>query len=826
MPTTPPNQIGRFQIQRALGSGAQGQVWLAHDPKLDRPVAIKTLKHRAQQSSSLLAEARHVSRLSHPGIVPVYDAEEAEGVPYLVFEYIEGQTLAAHLDERRALPALHAAQIASDVLDALAYAHQHGVLHRDIKPANILLTPAGEPRIMDFGIAIQIVGKGTIESGDFANSESSQANTPSGTVTYLAPECFDGDYSAQSDVYAVGMLLYEMLAGQAAYRAPNATQLIYQITQENLPALPASVDEVEPRLWQILLRASAKDKSLRYPTAEAFAQELNAYLNGESGLETTSANSTEKAANRPTNKAGAVAWLLRKMRLRSDFPALSGAIRAINRLSSAETESIGKLSDLLMKDFALHTKLLRLVNTANYSHFGGIASVSQAVMILGFDTVRAMAISLMLFEHMQNRKQADVLQEEVLRSLLSGSLARELCRTKWRNLAEQAFTTAVLQNLGMLLLKFYFYDEYEQILRLQQNSPRADGQKQQENDLADAATRVLGISLNELAQATTRSWNLPDRIVRAMEPIVPPPQKRPQDETQQLAWLASCANALRESIWQGLAAAEGVDEKAIAHIHQQYQVLMTDDVASLRQQMCQAISAFQQEVPELVTANATVLLQKLHAPAVLGSTQTNVTQTKSIQTLAGQTQRGLTQPLLVGNPMNGAQNHDFAALRSVVDFVQDKLVHEGSLMEMLKTTLQRIQQTAQFEHAVLLLRDPHAPECHAVQAYGPQAEVYRQHMHWVQSDDKDLFALLMRRKADVFIEDSHSPHVQQYLPSWFHQEIGSTSFLLMPLATEQKLLGAIYGDFGKNKTTLAAAQISILKTIRDLLLQGFKRRGA
>lgn len=191
-----PSMLGRFELRRILGQGAQSVVWLAFDPRLEREVAIKLMKVGEGASMAAipqwLQEARHVSRLSHPNLVPVFEADVQDLHPYLVFEYVPGKTLGELLAAHGAMPAVEAADLMADVLDALAIAHEAGVIHRDVKPSNILVDQSGRARIMDFGIAAPVQDSGA-HSGTAA---------PAGTPGYMAPEVAQGGaVSAAMDIF-------------------------------------------------------------------------------------------------------------------------------------------------------------------------------------------------------------------------------------------------------------------------------------------------------------------------------------------------------------------------------------------------------------------------------------------------------------------------------------------------------------------------------------------------------------------------------------------------------------------------------------------------
>ncbi len=213
--------IGRFEIRRLLGEGAQSAVFLAWDPHLEREVAIKTLRFSdaaPEQGDALLLEARAVSNLRHPNIVPIFEAGEQHGDAYLVFEYVEGPTLAQLVAQQGAMATARAVETVCGVLGAIDEAHRHGIVHRDLKPSNILISGAGEPRVMDFGIATRLA------------DVPQEAGALAGTPAYMAPEYIQSrEYTFRSDLFAVGLILYEMVSGERAVAGGSAI-----VTMQNI----------------------------------------------------------------------------------------------------------------------------------------------------------------------------------------------------------------------------------------------------------------------------------------------------------------------------------------------------------------------------------------------------------------------------------------------------------------------------------------------------------------------------------------------------------------------------------------------------------------
>lgn len=274
-----PRRVGKYLLLKEVGRGSSGVVYRAHDPELNRTVAVKVLRHGEPATplarARFLREARSAAQLTHPGIVTVYEAGEACGCWYLALEFIAGPTLAGRLRQSRP-PFLQSAELVARVAEALDFAHRQGIVHRDVKPSNILLDTdearpdgLGNPKLTDFGLA-----KGS------ADSLVTRTGDALGTPAYMAPEQARGEahrVDGRADIYSLGVVLYELLTGAPPFQGSVAAVARQVLEDEPLP--PRRVNERIPRdLETVCLKALAKDPAGRYPTAAAFADDLRRYL--------------------------------------------------------------------------------------------------------------------------------------------------------------------------------------------------------------------------------------------------------------------------------------------------------------------------------------------------------------------------------------------------------------------------------------------------------------------------------------------------------------------------------------------------------------------
>jgi serine/threonine protein kinase len=795
-------RVGRFTLREELGRGAQATVWLAHDERLDRDVALKLLSPDADTIavSQWLHEARAVSRLSHPHIVPVFEADEHAGQPYLVFELVRGRTLSDALRRSGAMPQRDAGTLMLGVLDALRVAHEHGIVHRDLKPSNILLDGDGRARVMDFGIAARVA-----EAGD---------GRIVGTPGYMSPEAAQGlPPTPQMDVFAAGMMLAELLVGTGLVRERDPYRALHRVIHEDIQ-LPDSV-QADDALRAVVQRALARDPALRYASAAAMRDALQAWLQPQAVDGAAAASS------------GTLDFLLRRMRHKSDFPTLSDSVVRIQRIATSDKENLNSLANEILKDVALTNKLLRMVNTVHFSSAGGgsISTVSRAVALVGFAGIRNMALSLVLIEHMKDKGHANRLREEFLRSLMAGQLASEL--TPVARDSEEAFLGAMFHNLGRLLTEYYFPEEAQSIReQMQSAAPRSDTVAPSVESISE---RVLGIGYEQLGVGVARSWGLPETLQRCMRrPDADPPTRAVERGPDRLRWLAAAANEMAEVLLRSEPDQAPARLDAVAERFGKALSISSKDVqaaaAAARAKLAQLAPAMGLQLPPGAPAQRLISRPADSVPKEAGDSLSpyELQATIPMTPAASGVSPAAEAPTLVLSPERIAQ----MLAAGIQDITNTMAGEQFRLNEVLRMILETMYRAMGFQRVVFCLRDPKAESLLGRFGLGAQADVLCRsfRIDLRRSTTPDLLAAVCIKNADTLIADARVPHIAQRLPDWFTKQVNPTSFLLLPMAMKGAPFALIYGDKAQpGALALGERELALLRTLRNQAVMAFRQ---
>ncbi|MEJ2632083.1 MAG: HDOD domain-containing protein [Acidihalobacter sp.] len=771
MSLTEPQKIGRFTVQGVLGTGAQGAVYLGFDPSLERTVAIKTLRADALGDAlareRLLGEARIVARLKHPNVVPLFEAgelEQGQGI-YLVFEHVEGQTLARRIDGEP-LPLAEAVRIMLEVLDGVSAAHAAGVLHRDLKPSNILLGPDGRARVMDFGIAM------TAEA-------ISEQNRLWGSLRYASPEQLLGaELSTRSDVFALGLLFYEMLTGQRAVQGESVDDIYEEITEGRVTPPSHLSEGGDVRYDQIVLRATARTPDDRYADAREFRTALVSLLD----------------VRLERGSSGALDFLMRRIKRKPDFPGLSHAIRDINRLSGdAANHSVAQLANAVLQDYATTQKLLRLANSSYYGQFGGsIYTVTRAIIVLGFEQVRMAALSLMLLENLRNDSDAGQLAETLMRALYSAMIAKEVADRMPGVGGEQTFICGLLHSLGKVLTAYYFPEEYADI-RLAVEQRRIPE--------SVAAHEVLGLDYAKLGQAVLHEWGFPADIVRTLKPLGSGVLQKPSDPERTVATVSAFANELSETVFE----AQGDLSAGLRGLAERFSVALGMDARQLDRLLREA----REKMHEFLAGAGL----PPHARKALKRLEDNLSGQRGLARKAGQ--KSPQEPdtnvrVEAAPPLDGMQKLD--VLLEGVNDVTANLLESFDLNALLQVVLETMYRGTGARCVVLFLAARSGRHLTARMAFGDVPEsLPGTSFEYSGQDGHDVFSVSLSARKDIVGQPDQRQHD---LPEALRPILRADCFLVLPLVVNDRAVGAFYIDLAPG-VVVDEAPMKALKTLRN-----------
>jgi serine/threonine protein kinase len=846
-------RAGRFELRSVLGRGAQATVWLGYDPRLQREVAVKVINPNADAASvaQWLDEARAVSRLSHPNIVPVFEADQDGDVSFMVFEYVTGSTLTDLLRQRGKLPEREAAALMRDVLDAIGTAHAQGIVHRDLKPSNILMDAQGRPRVMDFGIAARV-------------SDAHDGRVV-GSPGYISPEAISGAAPHPlMDVFAAGMMLGQMICGRPMLDERDPYRALERIVNEDiawpldtpLPGARSVKDPTDVALRAIVMRAVSRDPTRRPESARAFRDALHEWLDP--------APVGTDGGDRAT-----LEFLLRRMRHKSDFPALSDAVVRIQRVTHSEDASIASVTDEIVRDVALTNKLLRLVNTTHFRNAGAgtIASVPRAVSLVGLSGIRTMALSLVLLEHMEDKSHVQRLKETFLMAMMTGTLCDEL--TPSMKAHDEPFLAGMMAQLGRLLTEFYFPEEATLIRRrLEPAWQRGEWSNAVEDR---AVAEVLGLTYEQLGIGVTKVWGLPDSLRRAIaRPAGDPPSRSVDQAADRLRWCVQASSELSQALMQapveGLSARiSAIGERFSRSLNlpkEQFEAAVRSAQSHLQSMSIdlgidlKADSKAHRLLPQplaVPTGNRNPAPAPLPRPADAamaypaavvsggvsagspsaaspagGDDQATMVMPADAARRATQAQSDAAMPAATPDASSESNSRMLALENGIASITSSLAGDSFKLNEVLRAILDTMHKALGFRCVIFGLRDPKTGVITGRLALGPAASAlsaqFRVDVN--ANGPVDLLSVACKKATDTLISDALADNVRTRLPTWLQREQGARSFVLLPMTMKSAPFALIYADCDTaGGIVLGDRELSLLRTLRNQAVMAFKTVG-
>ncbi len=505
---------------------------------------------------------------------------------------------------------------------------------------------------------------------------------------------------------------------------------------------------------------------------------------------------------------GKLESLLERMQSQSDFPALSNIISEINQIVSSDSESSSKLAQTILQDFALTSKLLKLVNTASYGQFGGtINTVSKAVVILGFETVRNIAMSLILMEFLQNKSQAVQLKDEVVQAIFTGIVAAQLSVGYNIRDAEEVMVCSMFHNLGRMLATYYFFDESQEIARLIE---QGEGEER-------AAVKVLGIAYSELGLAVGRSWNFPPRLIAGIRKLAPGKVAKAQGDLDYLTVTINLAHELCE-----------IASSPTAKNKQQNLIDLAKRYESATRVSEKELSvAIDVGVSELGRRSEVLGLSIVKSPLLAkvrkwsGSVETaeQPDKEKEFNTITNLDQ-AVKKDVVDGRPPNPE-----AILGAGIQDVTTSLVSDFNLNDVLQMVMETIYRGVGFNRTLFLIRDNKQNAMVAKFGFGTGIEALIPRFRFPLPFVADVFHLSLEKGLDIAIENIDAPNIADKIPAWYRSNINAPCFILLPIMLKDKAVGMFYADMQvANSLNVSQQQLSLLRTLRNQAVLAIKQK--
>ena len=524
-------------------------------------------------------------------------------------------------------------------------------------------------------------------------------------------------------------------------------------------------------------------------------------------------------------RQNALDTLLRRMQAESDFPALSEAIGDINRIASSDREGVNELSNNILKDFALTNKLLKLANVAFYNQVGGgsISTISRAVVILGFDAVRSIALSLILFDNLENKAHAQQLKEEFVKVLYAGMLAREMAGKAQVKDVEEAFIGAMLHNLGRVLAMFYFPEESALIRQHIEDEGVSD---------AKASTGVLGVSFENLGIGIARSWGFPDQLVQTMKKLPDGKVRKCASNVDRLRALAAFSNELCEIVLD----TPDVDRsKALAKLTTRF----GDSVPVTAEQLAGLMEKSMQDIAQFArVVNVNLKHSDFAAQASKWAGMAAVPGAAPAQEMGAGTPQGELPEAMAALDANVLHEHApildeesgnaggkpqrtpeeiQSVLTSGLQDVSNSLIDEAiPINDILRMILEAMYTGMGFAHVVLCVKDGRHNTMCGKFGFGDGVQGLVRAFDFSMAGQPDVFLVALQNNADILITDIDDPKIATRIPAWYRRQVPARTFVLFPIIVKGKPIGLIYADCPQpGDITIPEKELSLLKSLRN-----------
>jgi HD-like signal output (HDOD) protein len=510
-----------------------------------------------------------------------------------------------------------------------------------------------------------------------------------------------------------------------------------------------------------------------------------------------------------TEKQDPLQAVLQRLSGSSGFPTLSTTISDVNRVVASDSHSAQQITQVILRDVSLTTKLLQLVNSAVYSQFGGrIRTVSRAVLILGCEAVRNAAMTLMMLEFSKGRPQERSLQDELIGAFFAWVLSKVLCGRLGMPNAEEAVICTMCQNLGKLLVTFFLYEESRKVRTLMEGGMPEE----------QAAEQVLGISYRKLGLGVARHWNFPPRLLEGMQTLTPREMAPPTTEGENLRLAANLANdlyvtALRTSPEDKTAALEALSKRYSSAVK-----LAAKDL----------IEALDQGLKEVAERSTTLNLSTAGSPT-LNAVRVWTGGVADTEEEAAASADPLMQDAAALDALEdeaGSAANSQHVISAGIRDVTEALTSDFALNDVLRMVLETMHRGFGFCRTMIFIRDARGGTMRARFGFGTEIERVIPQCDFPLAFAPDVFHVALEKSVDIVIENSQADNIAQRIPEWLRRVINPQSFLLLPVALKSTSIGLLYADSDRAGIKLDAEQLGSLRTLRSQVVLAFKHCAA
>lgn len=496
----------------------------------------------------------------------------------------------------------------------------------------------------------------------------------------------------------------------------------------------------------------------------------------------------------------------------SGFPALSNTITDINRIVASDSDSVSKLTQSILRDVSLTNKLLQVVNSATYGQFRGhIHTVSKAALILGFEAVRNVAMSLVMLEFSKGKTQAKTMQDEIVGAFFAGVVSKPICRRLGLRNCEEAVICTMFQSLGRLLTTFFLYEE-----SLQVQSLMATGMTEER-----ASVEVLGISYRDLGTGMAKHWNFPERLVQGMQSVTARDITSPKTDADKLKIAANLANELCAT---ALRTSEAEKPAALQALAKRYANAIKVETAELTAAIDAGLKEIAESAPALnlpVKNSATLSTIKTWAGEVDVPEPAAATDVKADIDPLMQDVNALDALESASEPAHDPEQILSAGIRDVTE----TLVSDFALNDVLQMVLETMYRGMGFSRTLIFIRDAKLNTMRARFGFGAGIERIIPKCVFPLAFAPDVFHVALDKGVDIVIEDTLAPKIISRIPSWHHQAMTAKSFLLLPVMIKNQAIGLFYADSEHAEgIKINPQQLGLLRTLRSQVVLALKQK--